>query len=415
MNKTFAVAKWEYIEKVKTKAFLIGLFMTPLILSIFIVIPNLMSRNEEDKTKKIGVIDATRVISPLLSLQLGEKYMLPDGKPTYQIVPIIESGMSTEELKTLAIAKISSGEIEGYFIIPLNVMDSNVVEYHAENVGNVRDQERFSKVIDNIIMEKRARDAGYDPSVIKKLQADVNIKTYKVNKQGVEKESGFVETFFTGYIFIMMLMFLVISSGQMMIRSVIEEKSNRIVEVLVSSCSSLELMAGKIIGLSLLGLTTVVFWAVLLIGVNFASPIPYAGVEHVLLLVLYFVMGYFMYVAIFITAGSTVSTEQEAQQMTGYITIFLVFPIAFAVPVMLNPDSMLVKVLSQIPLLTPTMMALRFSIQTPEWWEIILSLTTLSATIWGLMWIAAKVFRIGMLITGKKPSFKEILSWLKTE
>jgi ABC-2 type transport system permease protein len=133
------------------------------------------------------------------------------------------------------------------------------------------------------------------------------------------------------------------------------------------------------------------------------------------LLLLYFVMGYFMYVGIFIIAGSTVSTEQEAQQMTGYITIFLVLPIAFAVPVMFNPDSTLVKVLSQIPLLTPTMMALRFSIRTPDWWEIVLSLTTLSLTIYGLMWMAGKVFRIGILITGKKPSFKEIYGWLRTE
>jgi ABC-2 type transport system permease protein len=224
-----------------------------------------------------------------------------------------------------------------------------------------------------------------------------------------------METFFTGYIFIMMLMFLVLSSGQMLIRSVIEEKANRIVEVLVSSCSSQELMSGKIIGLSLLGLTTVAFWALILVGVNIATPVPFVAMDNLLLMFIYFILGYFMYVGIFIIAGSTVSTEQEAQQMTGYITIFLVMPIAFAVPLMFNPDSMLVKVLTQIPLLTPTMMALRFSIQMPEWWEIALSLFTLSLTIYGLMWIAGKVFRIGILVTGKKPSFKEIYGWLKTE
>jgi len=196
---------------------------------------------------------------------------------------------------------------------------------------------------------------------------------------------------------------------------VIEEKSNRIVEVLVSSCSSMELMAGKIIGLSFLGLTTVAFWIIIFIGVNFATPVPFVGVDHLFLLLVYFILGYFMYVAIFITAGSTVSTEQEAQQMTSYITLFLVLPIAFAVPVMLNPGSVLVKVLTQIPLLSPTMMALRFSIQTPEWWEIGLSLCTLSVTIWGLMWVAAKVFRIGILITGKKPSLTEIIGWLRNE
>jgi len=415
MNKTLAVAKWEFLEKVKTKAFIIGLFMTPLIMSIFIVLPGLLSKNEGEKSKTIGVIDETGMFGSPLETQLTQKYKLPDGKPTYRLLSISEKGMSTEQLKVLASAKIASGEIEGYFILPKDMIDSGRVEYRAENVGNVRDQERFTRVLEDIILEQRAKAAGYDPAVIKKLTASIDIKTFKVSKQGEEKESGFLETFFTGYIFIIMLMFLVLSSGQMLIRSVIEEKSNRIVEVLVSSCSSMELMAGKIIGLSFLGLTTVAFWIIIFIGVNFATPVPFVGVDHLFLLLVYFILGYFMYVAIFITAGSTVSTEQEAQQMTSYITLFLVLPIAFAVPVMLNPSSVLVKVLTQIPLLSPTMMALRFSIQTPEWWEIGLSLCTLSVTIWGLMWVAAKVFRIGILITGKKPSLTEIIGWLRNE
>lgn len=101
--------------------------------------------------------------------------------------------------------------------------------------------------------------------------------------------------------------------------------------------------------------------------------------------------------------------------MTGYVTLLLVTPIALAVPVMMNPDSVLVKVLSQVPLLTPTMMALRLSVRVPDLWEIVLSLVLLTATIAGLMWTAAKVFRVGILITGKRPDLKEILRWLRTE
>lgn len=415
MNKILAIVKWEFIEKVKTKAFILSLFLTPLIMSIFFVVPKLFGENADEKTKNIGVIDQTHSLTMTINKRLSEKYKLPDGSPNYRLISIISENSDLENLKILATAQLSSGDIEGYFILPANVLDAGKVEYRAENVGNIRDQERFSKILEEIIIERRLQQKGYDASLIKKLMADVEIKTYKISKQGEEKESGFMETFFTGYIFIMMLMFLVLSSGQMLIRSVVEEKANRIVEVLVSSCSAQQLMSGKIIGLSLLGLTTIAFWALILVGVNFATPIPFVAIDNLLLLMLYFVLGYFMYVAIFITAGSTVSTEQEAQQMTAYITILLVMPIAFAVPVMMNPDSMLVKVLSQFPLLTPTMMALRFSIQTPEWWEIILSLVTLLLTIWGLMWVAGKVFRIGILITGKKPNFREIVGWLKTE
>ena len=415
MNKIFAVAKWEFIEKVKTKAFIIGLFLTPFIMGIFFVVPKLFGDNPDEKTKRIGIIDQTYSLTQIINQRLLEKYKLANGSPNYQLIPVADQNDDIDHLKILATAQLSTGEIEGYFILPSDVLEKGKIEYRAENVGNIREQERFSKILEEIIIERRLQAGGYDASAIKKLMTDVEIKTIKISKEGVEKESGFMETFFTGYIFIMMLMFLVLSSGQMLIRSVVEEKANRIVEVLVSSCSARQLMSGKIIGLSLLGLTTIAFWALILVGANFATPIPFVAVDHLLLLLSYFVLGYFMYVAIFITAGSTVSTEQEAQQMTAYITIFLVLPIAFAIPVMMNPDSLLVKVLSQIPLLTPTMMALRFSIQTPEWWEIILSLATLLLTIWGLMWIAGKVFRIGILITGKKPNMKEIVSWLKTE
>lgn len=415
MNKMFAVAKWEFIEKVRTKAFIIGLFMTPLIMAMFTVLPSLLADKGDEKTKKIGIIDETQSLTKLIDARLGEKYKLNDGSPNYKLVEITDENSETDHLKILATAQIASNEMEGYFILPKDVFEKGKIEYRAENVGNARDQNRFSKILEDIIIEQRLKANGYDASTIKRLMTEIDIKTFKVSKKGDEKESGFLETFFTGYIFIMLLLFLVLTSGQMMIRSLIEEKGNRIIEVLVSSCSSQELMSGKIVGLSALGLTTVAFWALILIGVNFATPVPFVAVDNLLLLLVYFILGYFMYVGIFIIAGSTVSTEQEAQQMTGYITIFLVMPIAFAVPLMFNPDSLLVKILSQIPLLTPTMMALRFSIQTPHWWEIVLSLTTLSLTIYGLMWIAGKVFRIGILVTGKKPSLKEIYGWLKTE
>nr|MBP9212291.1 ABC transporter permease [Bacteroidota bacterium] len=388
MNKTLAVARWEFIEKVKTKAFLIGLLMTPLIMFVFTVIPTLMADNADESTKVFGVIDMTGSLAAPIDARLTEKYKLENGKPNYRVQPVTDENMDADHLKMLAMGKLAAGEIEGYFILPKDVLERGVVEYRAENVGNARDQNRFSGVLEEIIVDRRLRSSGYDAAAIKKLMTDVEIKTFKVSKKGDEKESGFMETFFTGYIFIMMLMFLVLSTGQMLIRSVIEEKGNRIIEVLVSSCSSQELMSGKIIGLSLLGLTTVAFWAVMLIAVNFATPVPFVAVDNLALLIIYFVLGYFMYVGIFIIAGSTVSTEQEAQQMTGYITLILVIPIAFAVPVMFNPDSTLVTVLSQIPLLTPTMMALRFSVQMPAWWEIALSLTTMIVTIYGLMWAA---------------------------
>ncbi|MBW7888454.1 MAG: ABC transporter permease, partial [Bacteroidetes bacterium] len=383
--------------------------------SIFFVLPQLFATDEGEKTRVIGIIDQTHSLTNEINQRLQAKYKLPNGLPNYSIKEISDDHADIEHLKTIATGELLSKTIEGYFIFPANVLDSGKIEYRAENVGNARDQERFSKILGNIITERRLEKGGYNAEAIRKLMTDIDLKTIKVSKEGEEKESGFLETFFTGYIFIMLLMFLVMTTGQMLIRSVVEEKSNRIVEVLISSCSAQELMTGKIMGLTLLGLSTIAFWVLILVGVNFATPIPFVAVDNLLLLLTYFILGYFMYVGIFITAGATVSTEQEAQQMTGYVTIFMVLPIALAVPVMMNPDSLLVKVITFIPLFTPTIMALRFSVQMPQWWEIITSLIVLAASIYGLMWIAAKVFRIGILITGKRPNVKQIISWLRTE
>jgi ABC-2 type transport system permease protein len=413
-SKVFRVARWEFIEKVKTKAFIISLFMLPVIIGVFAVLPGILASKADNQTRNIGIIDQTDSLASLISAKLDKKYMLADGRPNFKLVPITDSDTSLEHLKKLATAKILGNEIEGYYILPRDIMSKGNVEYRSENVGNIRDQERFSSAIGDVVVERRLLASGFDAQKIKALTTKVDVKTIKISSKGEEKESGFLETFFSGYIFIMMLMFLVLTSGQMLIRSVVEEKSNRIVEVLLSSCSPMELMTGKVLGLALLGLTTVSFWILILIGVNFSTATPFLNVDHLFLLIVYFVLGYLLYAAIFVAVGAPLNTEQEAQQMTSYISLLLVFPIALAIPIMQNPDSLLAKILTLIPLFTPTFMALRLAIQLPEWWEIVLSLIILSGSIVVMMWAAAKIFRIGILLTGKRPSLKEMVRWLTT-
>src|SRR3972149_6625379 len=152
-----------------------------------------------------------------------------------------------------AAAALNRDAIEGFFTIPASVYDSGKVEYRAQNVGNFRIQERFSRTIEEIIVENRLTAQGLDPDRIRRLMTDVDVRSIKISDKGEEKESDFFATFFSSYIVLMMLMFLILTSGQLLIRSVVEEKQNRVIEVLLSSCSSRDLMAGKIIGLSGLG------------------------------------------------------------------------------------------------------------------------------------------------------------------
>jgi ABC-2 type transport system permease protein len=273
----------------------------------------------------------------------------------------------------------------------------------------------LNRTLRDIIVEKKLRAEGLDPEFVKKLTSEIDIKPVKISKSGEEEEGGFEKVFFSAYIFIMMMMFLVMTSGQLLVRSMVEEKSHRIVEVLMSSCSAKDLMVGKILGLSGLGFTQIGFWALIGITLALKFSITLISLSHALLLLIFFVLGYLFYAAIFVAVGSPLSTEQEAQQATSYLVLIFIIPLIIAIPVMQDPNSLMVTVLTFIPFLTPTMMALRIPIQMPSGVEIIVSILVLGLSTVFAMWAAAKIFRTAILAYGKRPSIKEILSLLKTK
>jgi ABC-2 type transport system permease protein len=186
------------------------------------------------------------------------------------------------------------------------------------------------------------------------------------------------------------------------------------VEILVSSCSPTELMAGKVLGLSGLGFTQMAFWALIGTAIAFQFGVSILDPGHAALLVVYFVLGYLFYAAVFIGAGSPLNTEQEAQQITSYLVIVLMIPLVMALPAMKDPDALWIKVLTYIPFLTPTMMALRIPIQMPSLPEILASIVLMVVSIYFAMVAAGRIFRIGILLTGKSPKLAEILRWVRT-
>jgi len=415
MNKILAVARWEYVEKVKSKAFLIGLFLTPIIMVGMGVIPSLLATQEDKTSKSIGVVDGTGQLAVPFAHRMQTRYMLSDGRPNYVVMPIEQvPGAPVEESIGEADRRVASGDIEGYCIIRGMGPADTVVEYRTRAVGDFMLGARIEETIRGIIAEKRAQGLGIDPRVLKELQVKLDLRTVKVSKTGEKEDSDFLKVFFSAYVFMMMLFFLIVTSGQVLVRSVLEEKSNRIVEVLVSSCSPTQLMAGKVLGLSALGFTQIGFWALIGVaataqfGLNIVAPV------NALLLIVYFVLGYLFYAAVFIAAGSPLTTEQAAQQVTSYLVMLLVIPIVLALPAMKNPDATWIKVLTFIPLLTPTMMALRIPIQMPQVWEIVLTIFIMIVSIYFGMVAAGRIFRVGILMTGKAPRLAEILRWIKT-
>ena len=414
LNKIIAVTKWEFLEKVKTKAFIISIILTPIFIIAMAVLPSLLASKEDEKTKDFGLYDMSNSIGEQVKDELTTRYLISGDRPNYNVT-LYEAHSNIDSIRKSADKLCLNSLFESYIILYDDILETGKCEFRGTNVSNIRDVERVRASIKNVISEDILQKRGIETEILKELDKPVNLESIKITESGEGKKSDFLTTFFTSYVFIILLMMLIMLTGQMLIRSMVEEKSNRIIEILVSSCSPQELMAGKIFGLSLLGLAQMALWVFIGVCASIAFSLNVITLDNLFLILIYFLLGYLLYAAIFVTVGSICSTEQEAQQLTGYISMLLVIPIVLSFSAMQDPNSTLIKVLSYIPLLTPTFMIMRIPVVVPPLWEIIVTILLLVLSVWLMTWIAGKIFRVGILAYGKRPSFKELLVWLKAK
>lgn len=412
MKKAITVAKWEFLEKIKSKAFIISLFLTPAIIILFSVLPTLLATKESDSTKAIGILDLTQEYFSDLKNEI-EVYKLNNNLPAYAILNNFKSDVSYDSLIKSADAMVIENRLDGYLLIQKSKNDSLKIEYRSKSIGNFQDVARFEEAFNNLRIKRKLISENVDPKVIEALKQRTNVNQIKIEKPGEEGKGGFEMVFFSSIIFILLLMMMIIYSGQMLVRSMLEEKSNRLIEILISSCTPQDLLFGKVFGLSALGLTQVVVW--LLIGFSLigAAIVPMASFENIHLILLYFVLGFVFYTTLFVGIGSVASTEQEAQQITSYLSLLLVLPSVFIISTLQNPDSDLVKALSYIPFTLPSVMILRVNVSPIPLWEIATTVLIMILSVLIVLRFSGKVFRFGVLYYGKMPTLKEIKIWLK--
>lgn len=412
-SKILQIARWEFLEKVRTKAFLISLILTPLIMVGFSVVPTLLMMREDEESKMFLVYDETNSFLNDFQNTLNEKYKLANGKPNFILVPVSSEQKSIESLIHEYSPRILNDEFTGLFIIPKNVEQTRKAEYRSGNLGNIKDLERLSNTLEQIMTERLALKNGINMEVYKNITKSLDVKTIKIDKNGKEKESGFMEAFGAAYGSAMIMMFLVLTTGQLLVRSLLEEKSNRIIEILLSSCSAQDLMAGKLLGLSGLGIFQTTLWGGIGIGASMYFGKQIAVLAHLPLLLIFMLLGYVLFASLFLGLGSLASTEQEAQQITSYITLLSVAPMMMISVLLQNPTGSMVKIMSYIPFLAPTVMAMRIAIAMPQWWELLLSIGILLLSVILVVWVCSKIFRVAILSYGKRPSMKEILGFLR--
>ena len=412
MKKAFTVAKWEFFEKIKSKAFIISLFLTPAIIILFSVLPTLLATEESDSTRAIGILDLTQRYFSDYKSEI-EQYKIGGNIPAYAILNNYKEDLSTDSMIKHADQMVIENKIDGYILIRQDDKDSIKVDYRSKSIGNFQDVVRFEEAFNNLRIKRKLIEENANPALVEFIKNKINVNQIKIEKPGEESKGGFKSVFFSSIIFILLLMMMIIYSGQMLVRSMLEEKSNRLIEILISSCTSKDLLFGKVFGLSALGLTQIMVWLIIGISLIGAALIPMNAFENIHLIFIYFILGFVFYTTLFVGVGSIVSTEQEAQQITSYLSLLLVLPSVFIISALQNPESTIIKVLSYIPFTLPSVMILRVNVSPIPLWEITITFLIMILSVVIVVNVSAKIFRFGILYYGKMPSLNEIKSWLK--
>ena len=436
--KIWTIIKKEYKQIVKKKSFVISTILTPVMMAGFIFLPMLLTKVGRE-VKTIIIEDHSGIV-----LQPFEKKVAAD-KEAETVLKLkfkatSESAVKSEEQNKLikeyeqALAdkkevqlqlisdykqKILDKEIDGLVLIPEDVKETRRIFFCALNISDFVTNKYITSTVQKILSEKILTDQNIDLKIVEEAIRDVDLGTFKVKKEGTTKTSSGMEYMMS--IFMLTILFTIIMAyGQLIMRGVLEEKNSRIVEVLISSTRTQTLFYGKIIGIGLAGLTQVGIWLALAVGlmgraslgidkgiVNFLTP------ELAVYFTIFFIIGYFMFSIMFSIVGASVNTDQEAQQYAAPITYLLLIPFIIGIMVTQNPNTPLVIIASLFPLFTPTLMFMRISVAVPSFIQIALSMVLSILFTMFLAWLGAKIFRVGILMYGKKPSIKEIMKWVK--
>jgi ABC-2 type transport system permease protein len=398
------VAKWEFLSRVKSKLFIFSTILFPLIMIGFMVLPSLIMTKVDTESKIVGIVDSTGFLAGKIKTKLTEDYKLNNGNQKYQVMILKENDVE------FAASLLDSSVIDGYLIIPANVLDSNVVRYYSKTLGDFKSTSEVRSTVNDIVSSERMLGAGIDPDVIDNLTRRIRFLTLEPGKTEVSDE---LMSYMTPLIFVMMLFFTVFMTSQVLLRSVLQERSNKLVETLLSSVSANELMSGKILGLGLLGLVQLAVYMVIGLGLSAYQGMDFVTGTDVGFFLVYFIFGYLLYAAIFAAVGSIFDNEQEAQQITSVMSIISVLPIMLSSFVVANPNATLTVVLSYIPVMTPFFMILRIGVEMPSVLQIVTTTLVLIASVIVTMIVAGKIFRTAILMYGKRATLPEILRWIK--
>ncbi len=417
MSSVNLIIAREYLERVKRKSFIITTILMPLLMLLLMAAPTLVMLFSTPEERCIAVIDDSGVIAPQLR--------------------------STEELSFVAVDQPLPELRENESYSGILVLNAGIVDeknpsavLYTRGASSLMTEQLIAQQISDAIESSRIK--AYDienlRQILNEIEADVSLSTVRIDK-AEDAETSSLVSYVMGLIMDMLLYMFILIYGQMVMTSIIEEKSNRVLEIVVSSVNPTALMIGKIVGIGLVAITQIVIWGVLLAlasawalpalgsAVTAVDDPALAGVMTQLgdpawlaslfgWLVLFFIGGYLFYSAIWAAIGSSVDNIQDASQLSSIATVPVIIGIVMSMSVVQDPESTVAIWVSMIPFTSPMAMMSRLPFGIPMW-QILTSLVILYLSFMGLIWLSAKIYRVGIFMYGKKPTLAELLRWAR--
>lgn len=422
MHKVWVVLRREFVERVRSKWFIVATILGPVLMAAFLVVPIMMA-TRVGRERHIAVVDAS---GSDLGQRLLDSFKGPVPVRGTRIVVPLASLEATADSLTQAVGE---KKIDGYLLLTGDALEDGRVEYRGSNVSSPADMDVLQGLVRQVVMVERLRRAGVDPAVVSQAQMRVNMSTVSIRGGKVTEESG-QSAFLLAYGVWLVLYMAILLYGVQVMGSVVEEKTSRIVEVLVSSLRPFQLLAGKIVGVGAVGLFQFLIWggaawvlfdkreqvlraAGIQIPAGQSIPIPHVPLEMLGIVVVYFLLGYFLYAAMFAAVAAMSNSEAEARQAQMPVMMLLIVPTILMIGIIQQPDSSMALTLSLIPFTSPIAMPVRWAAAPLPLSQLALSIVLLVFALWLVIWVAGRIYRVGILMHGKRPNLAELLRWVR--
>jgi ABC-2 type transport system permease protein len=448
MKKFLAVVKHEYKKVVLKWSFLVGTLLLPLLAVGFMVVPALIFSLKGEPTR-IAIVDPSGRIEPRLVQNLSAEKMAERSRKasrealtnisasqeeqlkrsasqfveSFQFVHYEAGTRSDAEMRSDLAAKVTGGQIDAFLIIPENYNSENSrFEFRSRKAGDIVTNDTFRNALNSAVRSQRLADANISEERLAEISRNVLFDAKGLDESGAEKDSTAV--WIASFIIGLMIYITLAIYGQAIMGAVVEEKETRIAEILFSSARPFELMMGKLVGVGLAGLTQLSIWvasAAVLVGFLALQPefamisgsIPAITPLMVIYFLIFFLLGFFIYASIFALIGSMVTTVQEGGQFAFPPVMLLLIAFYFSFAVIRDPGSDLSFWVSISPFFAPITMPVRILADMPPFWQIGLSIVINCIAIAALIWLASRVYRVGMLMYGKRASIPEVWKWIR--